>query len=150
MNNLENEIALAQERAENTYIPNTPYTLSDYLYGRCQIFAQALHEELGYEIQCLWDTDYWFDDADSPSTVLAHAYCVLPNGEFMDARGIISKEAVLYDYDCNCPFFGIYSLAKLKEAYNNNILEEPTQKELHAIREFIRTEINTYNFKTFN
>lgn len=140
---------MVNEKYEDIRVPNTPYNLIDYTHGRCHIFAQALYEELGYEMEFLWDTDYWFEDADCPSIVLVHAYCILPNElngkeKYVDARGVISKGVIEDEYECNCHLYENYTISRLNIAFQYNVLEKPTISEIRAIREFIRANKKNY------
>jgi len=138
-----------QDKLEDIIVPQTPYTLMDYIHGRCQVFAQALHEELGYELEFFWDHGYWFDDDDYPSTVLVHAYCILPKGvpfkgKYVDARGALSKRMMQQEYEYSIPLYEKYSIDRLEEDYKQNILEQPTKEEIKAVRNYIRENINKY------
>lgn len=135
-----------QDKLENTYVPNTPYSLMNYLHGRCHIFAQVLHEEFGYKMEYLWDNDFWFEDDDFPSTVLVHAYCVIDESKkiYVDARGFVSKELIEYEFECNAHFYKECSYEELKNLYKNNLLEKATVNELCSIREYIRSNISEY------
>lgn len=138
-----------QERLENTNVLNTSYTLMDYLHGRCHIFAQALYEELYYKMQFMWDIDYWFENAEYPSIVLVHAYCIYPKevlfkDKYVDARGSVSKKMIEYEYEFNCQHYEDYSLKQLKAAYKEGLLEEPTEEELNTVRRYIRENIKDY------
>lgn len=140
-------IEQTQERMESIEVPNTGRLLSDYAYGRCQIFAYALHLELGYEMEFMWDMDYYLEGGNTESMVLAHAYCVLPTQQdtFVDARGVISKDVILYDYEYNSERFERISPEQLLQCFADQFLEEPSLNELEAIRQFIRDNVADYS-----
>lgn len=62
----------------------------DFLHGYCTYFARALHDVLGYEMLAVYGpAEEWSEDDDDMSFGdLIHAYCVTPNGKFVDIRGI--------------------------------------------------------------
>lgn len=140
-------IEQSQERMESIEVPNTGRLLSDYAYGRCQIFAYALSLELGYEMEFMWDMDYYFEGGDTESMVLAHAYCVLPNQKdtFVDARGVICKDVILYDYEYNRERFERISGEQLQQYFAEEFLEKPSEGELAALRQYIRNNVADYN-----
>lgn len=139
----------SQERMESIKVPNTANLLSEYAYGRCHIFALALHLELGFEMEYMWDLDYYFEDAPAGMQVLAHAYAVLPEnhphtGSFMDARGIITKDVILQDYEYNRESFERISPEHLEELFKSGYFERPTDEEVEALRAYIRKNISDY------
>lgn len=149
MSTIEKLIETFDDKLQSIGVPGTPFDLSDYIYGRCHIFALALQEELGYEMEFLWDTDYWFDGEDFPSKVLIHAYCILPKGKefkgkYLDARGLVSKRMIELEYDWNTRCYELTSKEQLKEIINNLVLEAPEIGEIQAIRKFIRENRHIY------
>lgn len=145
-NNLDLLLESMQCKLENTYIENTPYNLMNYIHGRCHIFAQVLSEEFGYKMEYLWDNDFWFEEDDFPSTVLVHAYCIIDESKdlYMDARGLVTKELIEYEFECNSKVFEEYSNIQLNNAYEKNILEKPKEGELMSIRKYIKEHISDY------
>lgn len=149
MRTLDEIIEDYHDKLEDIKVPGTTFDLMDYAHGRCHIFAQVLSEELGYEMELLWDDDFWFDDASCPTLVLVHAYCVRDKGvpfkgKYIDARGTLSRRMIENEYECNSPLHEKYSLEKLNEAYQNKILEKPTKKELKAVQNYIQQNISNY------
>jgi len=61
-----------------------------FLHGYCDVFALALHQAFGYEMEQMADSA-------EPDT-LVHAYCISHNAAgnkvFIDVRGITSSEGV--------------------------------------------------------
>jgi hypothetical protein len=107
-----------QDKLEGIKVPGTPSNLMNYVHGRCHVFAQASHEELGYEMEFLRDNDYWFEDLDHPSIVLTDVYCIHPErdameNKYVDARGTLSKKMIKHDYECNSGYYEKYSLETL-------------------------------------
>lgn len=133
-----------QVRVEKINIPQTPYNIENYLHGRCHLFAQALHEELGYEVEFFLDDDYWFEDSDFPSTVLVHAYCISPKNKCIDARGEVSRCVLEEEYEYNLVRYQRVSLQELKNEIKSKRLCEPDKGEIETLREFIRGNISEY------
>ncbi|AJD93336.1 hypothetical protein JMA_40180 (plasmid) [Jeotgalibacillus malaysiensis] len=96
----------------------------DYLFGRCHLFALICSKITGYDIQLLWDVDYWHDGAEHPSTVLVHAYVVSPDGVMLDADGLLTVERLQADYEVNEPLTESVSVAELEKMISTNLLEE--------------------------
>ncbi|GAB6428254.1 hypothetical protein bcgnr5372_39110 [Bacillus luti] len=149
MRTLDEIIEDNQEKLEYINVPKTYYNLLDYTHGRCHLFAQALHEELGYELEFLWDDEYWFEGDNAPSIVLVHAYCILPKGKpfkgkYVDARGGVSKRMIEREYEYNSKWYEKTTLEQLKETIKNKRLCKPDKGEIKAIRKFIRENINSY------
>lgn len=149
MKPLDDLIEYIQEKLEDIDVPKTSYNLMDYIHGRCHLFAQALHEELGYEMEFLWDDEYWFEGDNVPSIVLVHAYCILPKGKpfkgkYVDARGGVSKRMIEREYECNSEWYEKVTLEQLKAAIKNKTLCKPDKGEIKALRKFIRENISSY------
>ena len=60
-----------------------PGNMEDYLHGYCEYFAYALHQELGYPMYKVYDSEAETDMA------LVHVFCINPNSEYVDVRGVI-------------------------------------------------------------
>lgn len=149
MRTLDDRIEEFEEKLEQTFVPNTQYNLMDYTHGRCHIFAQALHEELGYEMEFLWDNDFWFEGDNIPSIVLTHAYCILPKGKafkgkYVDARGGVSKRMIEREYEYNSLYYEKFSLEQLKATIRNKCLDRPEKGEIKALRQFISNNLEKY------
>lgn len=147
---LDELIESIHEKLEYIKVPNTEYCLADYTHGRCHLFAQALHEELGYEMEFLWDNDYFFEDDDVPSIVLVHAYCILPKGKafkgkYVDARGGVSKRMIEREYEYNSKWYEKFTIEQLKTAIKNKLLCKPDKGEIKALRNFIRENKTIYS-----
>ena len=107
----------------------------DYLYGRCYLFALICSKITGYDIQLLWDVDYWHDEAEHPSTVLVHAYVVSSDGAMFDADGLLTIERLQEEYEVNEPLTESVSVAELEKMISSNLLEgfETGEQERLAI-----------------
>lgn len=141
---LDDLIEMVQEELESIKVPGTSYDMADYIHGRCHLFAQALHQEFGYEMECLWDDDFWFDGADGPSVVLVHAYCITPDGTRVDARGLVTKEIIEREYDCNSHFYEKISFEQMKTAIKKRQFCAQDKNELKAITNFIQENRDNY------
>ncbi len=106
-----------------------------YLYGRCHLFALALSQTFDYEMEFFWDTEAWFDKkGENIGPALVHAYCLLPDGTCVDARGTISsKEEMLDDYDWNTPSFVRTTPDMANEWIRKEVLDEQEAGEMHRL-----------------
>lgn len=95
----------------------------DYLFEKCHLFALICSKITGYDIQLLWDVDYWHDGAEHPSTVLVHAYVVSPDGVMLDSDGLLTIERLQEDYEVNEHLTETVSVEQLEEMIATNILE---------------------------
>lgn len=118
-------------------IPNTDFCMNDYMQGRCHIFALALHLELGYQIEMMWDDNriYFFEPNGKG---LEHAYCVKDDGDLVDIRGIFTKVWLEENWFCNKRRYEKYTLELLEKDFSNDFLEPPTENEIKSLRDFIR------------
>ena len=142
-------IEYIQDKLEDIDVPKTSYNLMDYIHGRCHLFAQALHEELGYEMEFFWDDGYWFEGNSFASTVLVHAYCVLPKGKpfkgkYVDARGGVSLRMIEREYEYNVKRTQRVTIEHLKRDIKDEFLCKPDKGEIKALRKFIRENISSY------
>ena len=142
-------IESTQKKLEGIKVPGTVYCLADYTHGRCHLFAQALQEECGYEMEFLWDEEYWFDDADEPLVVLVHAYCIVPNSnddkeEYVDARGSVSKLIIEREYECVSLLYDKSTLQQLKIEIEQGNFSEPEENEISSLRSFIKENKSLY------
>lgn len=93
------------------------FTIDSYLFGRCHLFAQALHEAKGFQIG-LFVTMGEVAFAKAPCLLLVHAFCYLNNDEVIDAKGIRTKQDMLMRYDTGEEVFelsGDEALVALKQ-----------------------------------
>lgn len=146
---LDDLIEAIQDKLEDVDVSGTENNLMDYAHGRCHLFAQALHEELGYAMEFLWDDEYYFEGDNAPSIVLVHAYCILPKGKpfkgkYVDARGSVSKRMIEREYEYNSKWYETVTLEQLKTTIRSKRLCKPEKGEIKAIRKFIRD--NKSNF----
>jgi len=125
--------------------------IEQYLYGKCHIFAQALHLELGYNIKLLFDLEAEFVNEQNKETTyskaLVHAYCIKPDGTCIDISGKINCDTIEFEYgDCNSPQYELHFEEEdfLNSLNSINILT-PTIDELNKVRNFIRRYTEFYN-----
>lgn len=118
------------------------YTLGEYLYGRCNIFALALIS-LSDDAQAkyIWDSN---DDGK-----LIHCYIALksnPEQEY-DARGLIDGEVLeAYEADFNgddLAYFDVDSKVMLEDMQSTGFFM-PDENELSEIQAFIKNNAERY------
>ena len=113
--------------------------MNDYLYGRCHLFAYLCSKMSGYDMEFLWDTDYWYEEAEHPSTVLVHAYVVSPTGERYDAGGYLDDER-LSEYDCNQPSIQKVAISQAESWMKENFLSDFEDGEAEKLWEWLTTQ----------
>lgn len=113
-----------------------------YLYGRCHLYALLCSKITGYDMECMWDTEYWHDDAEHPSTVLVHAYVISSDGKKYDAGGLLTEERLEDDYEWNEALVERISPAQLKEMIRRNILEGFESGEQEKLERYIREQFS--------
>lgn len=123
------------------------FEVETYLYGRCHLFALVVAKQLGFEMEFLWDTDFWHEGDDYPSTVLVHAYNALPTGQVFDARGIVLKEQMLLDYDCEQASFERMTVSDLNHSIHENVFEGFEVGEYEMIKNYIFQQFDVSAFK---
>jgi len=74
--------------------------VDEYLYGRCTLFALALHNLYRYQIELFWGPPKNIGYRDNPtwSSGLDHAFCVRRDGSLVDARGTVDREKIIAEY----------------------------------------------------
>lgn len=117
--------------------------LMDYYQGLCHVFAVALHLEHGYSMEFAWDAA---DGADiSRFGVLIHAFCVRPNGSYVDASGTITKNEAVYGHgDVGDPYIQPMTLAQVSKLSNGKALARYSPKDIATLRAFIRRHPEIY------
>lgn len=121
--------------------------IETYLYGRCHLFALALSRVFPYEMEFFWDEEAWFDEGEVVGTALVHAYCILPNHMCVDARGILSKEDILNDYDWNSPSYLKATKEMVEEWIKEGVLDSPVQDELQHLQLYIQENQHLYQLE---
>jgi hypothetical protein len=116
-----------------------PFITVFYLHGRCHIFALALHLALGYRIEALWNSEPLSDDGDFGERALVHAYCRRPDGQMVDASGVISKDQLYSDYGelPNSPEAECLTPQAMRAYIRNRILERPQPCEVQNLVQYI-------------
>ncbi len=129
------------------------YDISEYIHGRCQIFAFALNAALKYPMTFIWDSGYfWDDDGDYfdegkplPPDPLVHAYCTRPNGTCVDASGTVTPfEAETEHGDCVEADHREISAADVKDLIKQKHIEGPEPGELNTLVQFINENLDVY------
>lgn len=74
------------------------YNAYDFLHGCCTAFAQYLNETYGYDIEIIYQR--YDDEEDSSKTAqVVHAYCITPEGHYVDIRGVCDNwEEFIQDF----------------------------------------------------
>ncbi|WP_214688291.1 MULTISPECIES: hypothetical protein [unclassified Exiguobacterium] len=113
--------------------------IDNYLYGRCHLFALLCSKMSGYDMEFLWDDDFWFEGAELPSKVLVHAYVVSQTGERYDAGGRLDDER-LSEYDCNQPSFQNVTISQVESWMAENLLSDFEDGEVERLQEWLTTQ----------
>ena len=71
--------------SEDYDIPIGTYDMSDYLFGDCEYFAKALHDEFGYPIYSIRNADEEKEGLYNEGACI-HVFCISGDG-YVDARG---------------------------------------------------------------
>lgn len=129
---------LDEDRLAEIKVEGTEFSLFEYLYGRCHIFAQAHHLATGSSITFLWDEEAEFEGGKYTDLALSHAYVVLPNGEKVDARGILTDIEIEINYETNEPSTETISMETLEHLYLKDVLEKPSEVELNSLIDYIK------------
>lgn len=118
-----------------------------YLFGRCHLYALVLAEMTGHQTEMLWDDGYWHEGAEVASKVLVHVYIVTSDGKCFDADGLLTKERLHEEYECEEPSFEKVSTEQLRERIQSNILEafEPEEEEKSVLSSYLRRIMVTYS-----
>lgn len=113
------------------------FTVEDYLYGRCHIFAKVLNETLGFDIGLFIDDEPMHETYGLPC--LEHAFCYLNEHFIVDAKGIRTKAEILDEYGSNAQCLVDIKNGKsiLEDWTKNKLLISSTLKEQNAIKNYI-------------
>ncbi len=79
------------------------FSVFDYKYGRCHLFALVLNEVLNHEIKLFINEEPFYedmDDEDIPPAALEHAFCLIKEDVTLDAGGVSDVESLFDEY---CP-----------------------------------------------
>ncbi|KSU87533.1 hypothetical protein ABEP17_08595 [Priestia flexa] len=128
-----------------TTILNTSFQLFDYITTRPHLFAIALHQELGYPIEFMWNSDFKFKDESAPRVVLIHAYCVLPNHQYLDARGYVSHDLIAQEKPHQHAYYERVSSKQIEKLTNLGRLCKEELLEIDSLRDFIKEHVHVYS-----
>ena len=123
------------------------FTVNDYLYGKCHLFAWQLHQLTGLKIGLFID-DQRFEHAPG----LEHAFCYINDDYIVDAQGIRSKNEALNNY-CHSTFDFIEAIddgTLIQEWINKGLLDDYTnEKEKTSLHEYVKTfvSVGLINYK---
>ncbi|MDT2046671.1 hypothetical protein [Priestia flexa] len=125
--------------------PHTSFQLFDYITTRSHLFAIALHQELGYPIELMWNQEFRFKDESAPRVVLIHAYCVLPNHQWLDARGYVTHKRIVQEKPHQHAYYERVSSKQIEELTNLGRLCKEEMLEIDSLRNFIKEHIHVYS-----
>ena len=115
--------------------------VSDYVYGRCHLFALALSRQKQMKVGIFVDEECIPDGGEEPIRVLVHAFCLLDNDRVIDARGIRYKIDMLREFAPLAFEFnelvGKEAEAQLHEWMNNEPALQAKEGEELALRKYI-------------
>jgi hypothetical protein len=119
------------------------FNIDIYEHGRCELFALALHEELGYDMYFYYDDEAEIDD--DYDTALVHAFAKDKNGILYDATG----EIVEKDLDDHAEYVNSSRLEKIDikefhELVDSGFISEYNPDDITEIRKYIREHISKY------
>ena len=122
------------------------YTVEEYLFNCCFIFALALHNVYRYRMEFFWDESASGPSDGSRIRHIKHAYCIRKDGTLVDARGTVTREEIQADYggSVNQPNIVEVTKAELLELFAKGTLETPGTAEVGAVQTFIRSNPDVY------
>jgi hypothetical protein len=126
------------------------YSIENYLYGRCHIFALALSEHTNFKVGALIDNEPFHDTNGFPC--LEHAFCYFNDDLIIDARGIKSKKEILQEYCSESNDIIEIKDAKelLQDWIQQKLLIKATKNELKDLDIYIEKMKNSNVLKPLN
>ena len=118
--------------------------IDDYIHGSCELFTLAMHEELGYDMYFLFDSQAYFEDTDSYDTALVHAYCKDSDGNMYDASGVIDEEYLENEFENNDPYTEKISDKEFRKLSNSGFIQKIKRTEVELLRKYIKDNIEKY------
>lgn len=117
------------------------FTVEDYLYGRCHLFALVLNSITNLDIA------FYKDNNEYPPRLL-HAFCVLED-KVIDARGMIYIDEITDDYGIyNSQLVnGDYAKEHIEKAIEKGFLDDFSPYERQSLCELVETMINGHLIK---
>jgi hypothetical protein len=129
-------------RLNDKVMITSKYAVSDYIHGRCHIFAQALKSVLGDKSTFSYILDNHGLGEDQPT--LSHAYIANRNDQrLFDVRGSID-EGDLSDYEGQCIDFDHCELDTTSDIELLLSWGKPDTGEIQQIKSFINENIFIY------
>lgn len=121
----------------DTFKISDKYSVDNYLYGRCHIFALVVSQINNLKIGVLIDNEPLHYTNGLPS--LEHAFCYINDDLIIDARGIKSKKEIIQEYGCEANDLIELKDAKevIEEWIQQKLLNKPTKKELKDLTIYI-------------
>ena len=123
----------------------------EYAYGRCTVFALALHNLYRYQIELLWGQPKNLGSATMPAihSGLQHAFCIRKDGSLVDARGSVDREQIITEYgEGQEPRWQRVSKAELLSLANQGNASRPDNGELFILRCYILQNQDVYKMGT--
>lgn len=118
------------------------YIISDYLYGKCHLFAWALKEYYGSKVKIFTLMEY---DNEVERDCLAHCY-IQKDGKFFDARGQIDELIIeSYKETGSDSWLVEISLDTLKENSIEEMWGKTDPLEMYLLTDHIKTHNSFYN-----
>ena len=118
------------------------FNIDIYEHGRCELFALALHEELGYEMYLFLDEEAEFDNYYGEA--LIHAYTKSPNDDLFDASGKVTLEDIENHGDWNVDWHRHININIFQEYVNSGFFTPYTKSEIYDCRKYISNNIEKY------
>jgi len=125
--------------------------VEEYAYGRCTVFALALHNLYRYQIELLWGQPKNLGSATMPAihSGLQHAFCIRKDGSLVDARGSVDREQIITEYgEGQEPRWQRVSKAELLSLANQGNASRPDNGELFILRCYILQNQDVYKMGT--
>ena len=106
--------------------------VDQYQHGSCEVFALAMHMELGYDMYFLLDEQAFFeDDGDGfYGEALVHAYCGNKSGRMFDVTGEIDEDYLFKEFEVNEPKIIQVSDIDFQNMVNDKFIAKTDEKEL--------------------
>ena len=123
--------------------------IEKYNQGRCEVFALALHLELGYTIILYIDSECEYEDEEGETFYapgLVHTYAEDAVENMFDVNGKITKDNLddHADYVTDGEYVYVTPLELTENYIKTKILAKITKKELDICCKYIRVNITKY------
>ncbi len=128
------------------------FSVFDYQYGRCHLFALVLNEVLNHDIKVFINEEPFYEDLPEDGIVpaaLEHAFCLIKEDITLDAGGVSDIDSLFAEYcpdpsntvilDGNIAKNLIYSWIK------EGLLEDFELNEYEKIKQFINEKFKNGN-----